>query len=103
MVLLDFFWPIGFLLAIAFWWIFIIQGGGQWRLLFVVAAFPAFVAFLARITVPESPFYYARHGRLAEAAHVLKRVTARVVPVSSLSRELTTARAPLDGLHVGSL
>jgi len=103
MVLLDFFWPIGFLLAIAFWWIFIIQGGGQWRLLFVVAAFPAFVAFLARITVPESPFYYARHGRLAEAADVLKRVTASDVPVSSLSREQTIPRAPLAALFGGSL
>src|SRR5438309_70246 len=99
----DSFWPIGFLLAIAFWWIFIIQGGGQWRLLFVVAAFPAFVAFLARITVPESPFYYARHGRLAEAADVLKRVTASDVPVSSLSREQTIPRAPLAALFGGSL
>src|SRR5256712_9884246 len=84
MVLLDFFWPIGFLLAIAFWWIFIIQGGGQWRLLFVVAAFPAFIAFLARITVPESPFYYARHARLVERAALPKRVTASDVRESSL-------------------
>jgi len=37
--------------------IFIIQSGGQWRWLFVAAAFPAFIAFLARTTVPESPFY----------------------------------------------
>src|SRR5437870_8360447 len=103
MVLLDFFWPIGFLLAIAFWWIFIIQGGGQWRLLFVVAAFPAFVAFLARITVPESPFYYARHGRLGEAADVLKRVTASDVQESSLSREQTIPRAPVSALFGGSL
>src|SRR5437879_809910 len=98
MVLLVLFWPIGFLLAIAFWWIFIIQGGGQWRLLFVVAAFPAFVAFLARITVPESPFYYARHGRLGEAADVLTRVTASDVQESSLSREQTIPRAPLTAL-----
>ena len=103
MVLLDFFWPIGFLLAIAFWWIFIIQGGGQWRLLFVVAAFPAFIAFLARITVPESPFYYARHGRLGEAADVLTRVTASDVQESSLSREQTIPRAPLTALFGGSL
>jgi len=102
MVLLDFFWPIGFLLAIAFWWIFIIQGGGQWRLLFVVAAFPAFVAFLARITIPESPFYYARHGRLTEAAEVLQRVTARDVPASSLSQEQAIPRAPLGALFKGS-
>ena len=98
MVLLDFFWPIGFLLAIAFWWIFIIQGGGQWRLLFVVAAFPAFIAFLARITVPESPFYYARHGRLDEAAGVLQRITGTNVPATSLSREHSIPRAPVVAL-----
>ncbi len=103
MVLLDFFWPIGFLLAIAFWWVFIIQGGGQWRLLFVVAAFPAFVAFLARITIPESPFYYARHGRLAEAAEVLQRVTYTNVPASSLSQEQAVPRAPVGALFTGSL
>src|SRR2546428_11338321 len=103
MVLLDFFWPIGFLLAIAFWWIFIIQGGGQWRLLFVVAAFPAFVAFLARITVPESPFYYARHGRLGEAARVLKRVTASDGRECSLAREETLPRAPFAALFGRSL
>src|SRR5207249_8207262 len=71
--------------------------------LFVVAAFPASVAFLARITVPESPFYYARHGRLGEAADVLKRVTASDVQESSLSREQTIPRAPVSALFGGSL
>ena len=103
MVLLDFFWPIGFLLAIAFWWIFIIQGGGQWRLLFVVAAFPAFIAFVARIAVPESPFYFARHGRLPEAANVLERVTGTTVAASSISQEQTNQRAPIAALFRGSL
>ena len=103
MVLLDFFWPIGFLLAIAFWWIFIVQGGGQWRLLFVVAAFPAFIAFVARIAVPESPFYFARHGRLPEAANVLERVTGTTVAASSISQEQTNQRAPIAALFRGSL
>ena len=103
MVLLDFFWPIGFLLAIAFWWIFIVQGGGQWRLLFVVAAFPAFIAFVARIAVPESPFYFARHGRLSEAANVLERITGTTVAASSISQEQTNQRAPIAALFRGSL
>ena len=103
MVLLDFFWPIGFLLAIAFWWVFIIQGGGQWRLLFVAAAFPAFVAFLARTTVPESPFYFARHGRLDEAAGVLRRVTGSNLDAASLSSEQAIPRAPVAALFQGAL
>ena len=103
MVLLDFFWPIGFLLAIAFWWIFIIQGGGLWRLLFVVAAFPAFIAFLARVAIPESPFYHARHGRLGDAAKILEKVTGTTVEASSLSQEQAVSRAPVAALFQGSL
>ncbi len=108
MVLLDFFWPIGFLLAIAFWWVFIVSGvtvGGveSWRVLFVAAAFPAFMAFLARVTIPESPFYYARHGRLEEAAKVLERVEDRPVEPSTLSREQAVPRAPISALFRGSL
>jgi len=91
MVLLDFFWPIGFLLAIAFWWIFIIQGGGQWRWL------------LARATVPESPFYFARQGRLDDAAKVLRRVTGLNVATESLSKEQMIPRAPISALFGGRL
>ncbi len=103
MVLLDFFWPIGFLLAILFWWVFIVQGvtvGGieSWRVLFVVAAFPAFVAFLARLTIPESPFYYARHGKLTEAANVLERMTGTKVDAASLAKEQVVPRAPIMAL-----
>ncbi len=108
MVLLDFFWPLGFLLAIAFWWVFIIQGvtvAGleSWRVLFVVAAFPAFIAAVARLAIPESPFYYARHGRLQESAAVLSRITGTSVDPSSLSAEQTVPRAPLSALFEGKL
>jgi MFS transporter, putative metabolite:H+ symporter len=108
MVLLDFFWPVGFLLAIAFWWIFLVQGvtiGGieSWRVLFVVAAFPAFIAFLARFAIPESPFFFARHGRLDEAAGVLRHVTRSEVSPSTLSKEDVLPRAPIQALFQGAL
>ncbi len=108
MVLLDFFWPLGFLLAIAFWWAFIIQGvtvAGieSWRILFVAAAFPAFIAALARLTIPESPFYYARHGRLQDSAQVLSRITGKTVDPAALSAEQVVPRAPLGDLFRGKL
>lgn len=108
MVLLDFFWPIGFLVAILFWWVFIIQGVtvaglASWRVLFVVAAFPAFIAFVARLAIPESPFYYARHGRLKESAEVLSRISNTPVDPATLSREQTVPRAPLASLFQGRL
>jgi putative MFS transporter len=103
MVLLDFFWPVGFLLAILFWWVFVVQAVtlldvASWRILFVVAAFPAFIAFLARLTIPESPFYYARHRKLKEAAGVPDRMTGSPVDPASLSGERMVPRAPISAL-----
>src|SRR5688572_13044929 len=108
MVLLDFFWPVGFLLAIGFWWIFIVQGVtvaglASWRVLFLAAAFPAAIAFVARVAIPESPFYHARHGRLRETASVLTRITGHEVDPDSLLQEKTIARAPVRALFAGSL
>ncbi len=82
MVFLDFFWPIGFLAALGMSYLFLDQMDGVWRVMFLVAAFPAFLAFLVRIKVPETPFYLARAGRRAEAATVFARVTgASVAPM----------------------
>ncbi|MFQ6012051.1 MAG: MFS transporter [Thermoplasmata archaeon] len=103
MVLLDFFWPVGFLLAIGFWFFFLIQLEGAWRLLFVAAAFPAFIAFVFRRRVPESPYYLARQGRLEEAAEVLRRVTGSAVRASDLTREPAVPRAPMAALFQGAL
>lgn len=103
MVFLDFFWPGGFLLAIAFWYVFIVQLMGAWRLLFLVAAFPAFIAYLFRRTVPESPYYLARHGRLEEASAVLRQVAASRVTGADLAAEPTVPRAPVAALFQGDL
>ena len=108
MVVLDFFWPLGFLLAIGFWWAFIVNGVtvaglAPWRVLFLAAAFPALIAAVARFTIPESPFYHARHGRLAEAAAILERLSGKPVDPRSLAKETTTPRAPMMELFRGVL
>src|SRR5688500_11168861 len=68
LVLLDFFWPVGLLIAIGLSWVFLDRLGGAWRWLFVAAALPAFLAYVVRRALPESPYWLARQGRLAEAA-----------------------------------
>ncbi|MEE9593753.1 MAG: MFS transporter [Thermoplasmata archaeon] len=103
MVLLDFFWPVGFLLAIGFWYLFIIQLDGAWRLLFLAAAFPAFIAFVFRRSVPESPYYLARQGRLEEAAQVLRKIPGAEVDANDLRKEPAMPRAPVAALFRGSL
>lgn len=103
MVFLDFFWPGGFLLAIGFWYLFIIQLAGAWRLLFLVAAFPAFIAYLFRRTIPESPYYLARQGRLEEAAGVLRTFASPDIQARDLQEEPVVMRPPVKALFQGNL
>ena len=103
LVFLDFFWPVGLLLATGLSWIFLVQVGGDWgwRWLFLAASFPAFLAFVARLSLPESPYYLAKQGRLDEAAAVLEEITGQEVSADELEapeetrtsvRELVSAR-----------
>ena len=89
LVLLDFFWPVGLLAATGLSWFFLEQVGGEWawRYLFLAAAFPAFLAFAARLALPESPYWLARRGRTEEAAGVLDRITGRRVDPETLAAE----------------
>jgi putative MFS transporter len=92
LVFLDFFWPVGLLLATGLSWVFLDQVGGDWgwRYLFLAASFPAFLAFIVRLRLPESPYYLARRGRLEEAAGVLESITGREVE----AKELEAAAEP---------
>jgi putative MFS transporter len=84
LVFLDFWWPVGLLLATGLSYVFLGPtfdrfGDWSWRYLFVAAAFPAFLAFLVRRTLPESPYFLARKGRNREAAEVLSEITGEPV------------------------
>ena len=97
LVFLDFFWPVGLLLATGLSWVFLDQIGGDsgWRYLFLAASFPAFLAFLARLNLPESPYWLGRNGRRREAELVPEQITGR--PVSA--DELTVAEEPRGSLR----
>src|SRR5919197_1125799 len=80
LVFLDFWWPVGLLVATGLSFLFLGPsfdrfGDWSWRYLFLAAAFPAFLAFVVRRTLPESPYYLARQGRSREAADVLEEIT----------------------------
>jgi putative MFS transporter len=98
LVFLDFFWPVGLLLATGLSWLFLVQVGGDWgwRYLFLAASFPAFLAFVARLTLPESPYYLARKGRTDEAAAVLRQITGRQVDAGALEAPTETASSVRD-------
>ena len=85
LVLLDFFWPIGLLIAIGLSWVFLDRLDGAWRWLFAAAALPAFLAAVARRALPESPYWLARRGRRTEAAGVLGAITGHPVDGDSLA------------------
>jgi MFS transporter, putative metabolite:H+ symporter len=96
LVLLDFFWPVGLLMAIGLSWMFLDRLDGAWRWLFVAAALPAFLAAVVRRTLPESPYWLARRGRLAEAAGVLAGITGRPVDSESLAVSVEPSSSPRE-------
>ena len=88
LVFLDFWWPVGLLLATFLSWVFIghdIGGAWSWRWLFLAASFPALLAFVVRRSLPESPYFLARHGRSEEAAEVLSEITGKRVEPGELT------------------
>jgi len=87
LVMLDLFWPLGLLLATGLSYVFLVQVGGawSWRWLFLAASFPAFLAFVARLSLPESPFYLARKGRAEDAADVLEEITGERVGAEAVA------------------
>src|SRR5215213_5550601 len=96
LVLLDFFWPAGLLIAIGLSWVFLDRLDGEWRWLFVAAALPAFFAYVARRALPESPYWLARRGRLAEAAGVLGGITGHPVDSTSLAVSEEPSSSPRE-------
>ena len=98
LVLLDFWWPVGLLVATFLSWIFIghdIGGANSWRWLFLAASFPALLAFVVRRTLPESPYFLVREGRSREAAEVLTEITGREVEPG----ELTASEEPRSSVR----
>jgi MFS transporter, putative metabolite:H+ symporter len=95
LVFLDFWWPVGLLMATGLSYVFLGPtfdrfGDWSWRYLFLAASFPAFIAFVARRTLPESPYFLARQGRTKEAAEVLTEITGRPVEEAEFSAPVET-------------
>jgi putative MFS transporter len=98
LVFLDFWWPVGLLVATGLSWVFIghdVGGDSSWRWLFLAASFPAFLAFVVRRSLPESPYFLARQGRTQEAATVLTQITGRPVAPG----ELTAPEEPRSSMR----
>ncbi len=106
LVFLDFWWPVGLLLATFLSWIFIghsIGGDNDWRWLFLAASFPAFFAFAVRRTLPESPYFLVRHGRSEEAAEVLSEITGTSVEPGDLTAPAEEPRSSVRELFAERL
>jgi putative MFS transporter len=108
LVFLDFWWPVGLLLATGLSYIFLGPtfdrfGDWSWRYLFLAAAFPAFLAFVVRRTLPESPYFLARQGRSGEAAEVLSEITGRPVEAAELTAPPAEPRSSVRDLFAERL
>jgi len=70
LVLLDAFWPFGQIFATVLAALLL----PDWRLLFIVSAFPALIIALLRRSVYETPYFLAKHGKFKELKEVLDRI-----------------------------
>jgi MFS transporter, putative metabolite:H+ symporter len=107
LVFLDLWWPVGLLLATGLSYVFLGPtfdrfGDWSWRYLFIAAAFPAFLAFFVRRTLPESPYFLARNGRSKEAAEVLTEIAGEPVADGEFEAPAET-RSSIRELVTGSL
>src|SRR6266511_425643 len=107
LVFLDFWWPVGLLLATGLSYVFLGPtfdrfGDWSWRYLFLAAAFPAFLAFVVRRTLTESAYFLAQQGRSDEAAEVLSEITGRPVEAETVEAPAET-RSSVRDLFKGTL
>ncbi|ALG28181.1 MFS transporter [Glutamicibacter halophytocola] len=73
---MDGWWPIGAALSffVSGW---VMATADNWRLILAVMILPAFMVFLVRRSVPESPLYLAAKGREAHARAVIDQLVER--------------------------
>ncbi len=70
LVLLDAFWPFGQIIATVLAYLIL----PDWRLLFVISAFPALFVAVLRSTIHETPYFLAKHGRMEELKSTLSKI-----------------------------
>jgi putative MFS transporter len=105
LVLLESFWAVGTLLLAVLALYALRWGIDAWRVIFFGTGIPALIGVVLRFSVPESPMYLSRSGRLEQARVVLERVArvnGRKVAIPALQPE-TQGRTPLLSLFAGGL
>ncbi|MFE4835134.1 MFS transporter [Arthrobacter sp. NPDC056691] len=66
-------WALGYVIAYLAGFLLSGLGPDAWRWMLLVSAAPALIVFGFRLGVPESPLWLTQHGRLQEAADVVRR------------------------------
>ncbi|MFF2243781.1 MFS transporter [Arthrobacter sp. NPDC058130] len=80
-------WALGYVTAYLAGFLLSNLGPDAWRWMLLISALPALIVFGFRLGVPESPLWLTQHGRLREAADVVRRHVGPNVappPVSSI-------------------
>ncbi|MCZ8513276.1 MFS transporter [Paenibacillus filicis] len=103
----QFFQIMGTVAASALGLIFKDAGVDVWRWLFIAGAIPSAIIFLARRSLPESPVWLAKNGRIEEAEIAAKKIGVtinlqEISPVQTRFKELLTAKflVPLAIVYV---
>ncbi len=73
-----------------------------WRTIFLLSAFTAIPAVVARLAIPESPRYLISKGRLDEALGVVRRLERGAGETDGVRRATPESAAPRGALHQGA-
>lgn len=98
-VILEAFWAVGWTAAALIGYFVVPLGSDGWRWAFALGAVPAVYALIVRWSLPESPRWLARRGRLAEAERIVadfERSAGRAKPGGG------SAPSAGDGIAAGS-
>lgn len=90
-VILEAFWALGWTAAAVIGFFVVPASDNGWRWAFAIGAVPAIYALVVRRTLPESPRWLARQGRIAEAEAIVAEFEAEGPTVS---RETTADQEP---------
>lgn len=91
-------WTSGYFSAFAAGYIVRESGSDAWRIALLVSAIPSFIAFLLRVTTPESPFWLVRNGKTDQARAVVTKYVGSEIALPAIYRAEGTEAGEGKGL-----
>ncbi|QNA91955.1 MULTISPECIES: MFS transporter [unclassified Microbacterium] len=85
-------WAAGYVFAYLAGFLLSSLGDEPWRYMLIASAIPELLVFAVRLGVPESPLWLVRHGKVSQAAAIVRRVAGPNVEPPPVTAAVSTVR-----------